>query len=396
MKTSNFIVYLFFIFTSCVEPIDVGNIFQPTIVVEGLITDQAGPYLIKISRAIPINPVDQLDKPRFETGATVVIQDDQGNSEALVEKSSGNYYTSSLQGVIGRTYTLSITTIDGHTYQSTGEKMLPVGDFTNLRYTFVQNEPPPLLYGVDEFGIQWTRRTAFYRRNVHTTNGFMVYLDAEVLPEQEDRIWWRWNGTFKIIAYPQMQVEYVSDGGRPDKPIIVPDVDDCSGFRDLNRHDKKSHLYPLGQCTCCTCWVTESNTSTLISDPRLINNGEINAVNIAFIEADRRTFFEKYYLEVEQLSVSVDVYNFWKNIKVQKRNSSNLFQTPPPKTGGNVTPSSTNSMAIIGYFATSAIKKHSIIIDRSAVPYNVGIIDTLAFDCRKAYQYSSNAKPAFW
>jgi hypothetical protein len=395
MKTSNLIVYLFFISSSCVEPISVSNIFQPMIVVEGLITDQPGPYLVKISRALPISPVDQLDKPRFESGATVVIQDDQGNSETLTEKSSGNYYTSSLQGTIGRTYTLSITTSDGHTYQSAAEKMLPVGDFTNLRYTFVQNEPPPFLFGRDQYGFQWTSRTLFYSRNVHTTNGFMVYLDAEVIPEQENRIWWRWNGTFEIIAYPIMQVEYVTD------PVtrgaaLVPDVDRCSGFTTLNRHTIAAHLSPVGPCTCCTCWATESNTVPLISDARFINNGKINDFNVAFIEANRRTFYEKYYLEVEQLSISVDVYNFWKNIKIQKRNSSNLFQTPPPKTGGNVTPSSTNSMPVIGYFAASAIKKHSIMIDRSAVPFDVGIIDTLAFDCKKAYQYSSDIKPPFW
>ena len=396
MKTSNFIVYLFFIFASCVDPIDVGHLFQPLLAVEGLITDQPGPYIIKISRAIPILLVDQykLDQPRFETGAIVAIEDDQGNSETLVEKSSGNYYTSSLQGVIGRTYTLFITTRDGYTYQSTGEKMLPVGDFTNLRYTFVQNEPPPPLFGVDQYGFKWKPQTLFSRHNVHSTNGFMVYLDAEVIPEQENRIWWRWNGTFEIIASPQMQVEYVNvpGGGL----ALVPDVDRCSGFVTINRHTSGAYLYPLGPCTCCTCWVTESNTTPLISEPKLINHGKINNFNVAFIEANRRTFYEKYYLEVEQLSVSVDVYNFWGNIKIQKRNSSNLFQTPPPKTGGNVIPSSTNAMPIIGYFAVSAVKKHSIMIDRSAVPYNVGIIDILAFDCKKAYQYSSDVKPPFW
>jgi hypothetical protein len=35
-------------------------------------------------------------------------------------------------------------------------------------------------------------------------------------------------------------------------------------------------------------------------------------------------------------------------------------------------------------------------IDRSAVPFDVGIIDTLALDCKKAYQYSSDIKPPFW
>ncbi len=76
------------------------------------------------------------------TGATIVIHDDQGNNETLVEKSTANYYTSVFQGVIGRTYSITITTGEGDTPQSAPETLTPVGDFENLRFQFVQNEPP--------------------------------------------------------------------------------------------------------------------------------------------------------------------------------------------------------------------------------------------------------------
>jgi hypothetical protein len=308
-----------------------------------LITDQPGPYHVKITRAIPLSINSQLQTSTiYETGATVIIQDDIGNSETLIEKSSGIYYTSLFQGIVGRTYSLLIKTSDGSAYESIPEKMMPVGEFSNLKYEFVQKEPPP------PFLPPWTSLVPLDKRNIKSNNGFKVYLDSEVIPEQENRVWWRWTGTFKISSFPSLQKEYVTDSLSPDSSILVPNVDICSGLINLNRHTKHSQLFPIGPCTCCECWVTEYNITPLISDPKFINNGKIAGFNIAFIEANRRTFYDKYYLEVEQLSVTQTIYSFWKNIKTQENNSSNLFQTPPPKTGGNFKPTLPNSKLVIG------------------------------------------------
>ncbi len=122
----------------------------------------------------------------------------------------------------------------------------------------------------------------------------------------------------------------------------------------------------------------------------------INSFNVGFIVANRRTFYQKYYLEVDQFSISQTIYNFWKDVLIQKGNSSNLFQTPPPKTVGNITAVNANSLPAIGYFAAAAVKKHAITMTRNDVPYDVGLIDTLALSCTLAYKYSSNTKPGFW
>ena len=47
----------------------------------------------------------------------MIISDDKGNSETLVEQSKGIYQTSSLLGVEGRTYTLTVSVL-GKTYPS--------------------------------------------------------------------------------------------------------------------------------------------------------------------------------------------------------------------------------------------------------------------------------------
>lgn len=358
--------------TSCVTPYDVKTSeYVETMVVEGLITDEPGPYLVKISNAVPIQY--QLKTTQWITGASVTISDDQGNSERLKEGSAGNYYTSSTQGQVRRSYSLSIVTKEGQSYESTKQKMLPVGDFSNLRAEFEQNEIPT------------------YQNRVKSQNGFKIYLDSDVLPEQETRVWWRWTGTFEIFTYPRLRTKPLIVFRAP--PVDVPDPPLCSGYTYDPRYQA---FFPQGPCTCCNCWVTQYNPDPYISDAKFISNGKIYKQYIGFIEANVRTFFNKYYLEVQQLSVSQEVYDFWKNVKLQKGNSSNLFQVPPPKTKGNISSTSSNGAVVVGYFAASSVKRHTLAIPRDQVPYKLYAIDTLAMSCVDAYKYSSNTRPLFW
>jgi hypothetical protein len=230
----------------------------------------------------------------------------------------------------------------------------------------------------------------YFIKDYRSGSGFEIYLDSEVLPEQENRVWWRTIGTFEIRAFPEMQVENVGH----DTVMLVPDVDLCSGYLDVDRHTIESHLVPVDTCACCKCWVTEYNQTPLLSNLRDGNNGKITSQPIVFIDANRRTFYRKYRLEVQQLSVSPSVYDFWNRVRMQKTASSDLFQTTPASTGTNITAS--DGQVVYGYFAAAAMKTSSIVINRSDVPFNVGITDTLKMDCRQAYKFSSNQKPPFW
>ncbi len=361
----------FLILGACITPYDFSSSqFVESIVVQGMITDEPGPYLVNVTKSIPIN--DQGEDSGIISGATVMIKDDQGNSENLVEKTPGNFYTSSFQGVIGNSYTITVTTGEGNIYQSTSEKLLPVGDITDLRYEFKQNEP------------------ANANQQVTSTNGFGIFLSSEVLPEQEGRVWWRWTGTYHIFTYPSLRTTLES--GAKGAIVVTPGPLKCSGYSVV-----KGMLHgPNSECTCCDCWVTEYNQNSLISDPKFVNNGQITNYNVGFVEANRRTMYDKYVLEVEQLSVSQDIYNFWKTINVQRSNSSSLFQTPPPKTGGNMTALTPNSIPVIGYFAASGVKKSSLEFSKFNVPYNIFPIDTIADTCVGVYKNSSNKKPTFW
>ncbi len=128
MKTRNiiFIAAILICITSCEKVIYIDlNTVNPLVIVEGNITDLPGPYTVKLS-----NTVNYYDPNVFPAvaGAKVTVSDNASNSEVLKETTPGIYQTSSLQGVIGRTYSLNIVTSGGNTYtaQSTMPDSVPI------------------------------------------------------------------------------------------------------------------------------------------------------------------------------------------------------------------------------------------------------------------------------
>lgn len=120
MKKIFSISALAIVFASCQEVIDIElNDQDAAIVIEGNITDQAGPYTVLISKSV--NFSDPNVFPGV-SGAFVVISDDAGNADTLVETSAGVYVASNIQGIPGRTYTIHVVA-EGKTY--TAQSSMP-------------------------------------------------------------------------------------------------------------------------------------------------------------------------------------------------------------------------------------------------------------------------------
>ncbi|MFZ1976751.1 MAG: DUF4249 domain-containing protein [Bacteroidota bacterium] len=111
------------VFFSCQKVIQVDlNSSAPVIVIEGIITDQPGPYRVTLSQTV------EYDQPNVfppVSGAAVTLSDNLGNSELLTETSSGTYTSSHMQGVPGRTYTLAVLS-NGTTYTAASTMPPPV------------------------------------------------------------------------------------------------------------------------------------------------------------------------------------------------------------------------------------------------------------------------------
>lgn len=120
MKNIIGVVLIALALAGCEKVVDLkykGN--QSRIVIEGNITNEAGPYWVKITRSIALP-----ETGTYSTidNAVVTISDNAGNSETLTAQGNGAYRTASLTGIEGRTYTLTVIA-DNQTY--TAQSTMP-------------------------------------------------------------------------------------------------------------------------------------------------------------------------------------------------------------------------------------------------------------------------------
>ncbi len=92
---------------------------QSILVIDGSITDEAGPYTIRLSQSIPITEVASF--PGI-TNAVVIVKDNIGIVDTLQHEKLGNYKTKKIKGVYGNTYFLEVL-FDGKKY--TAQSTMP-------------------------------------------------------------------------------------------------------------------------------------------------------------------------------------------------------------------------------------------------------------------------------
>lgn len=124
MKNTLTILIIALVFTSCEKVVDLNyKSNQSKIIIEGNITNEAGPYFVKITKSISLEEAGP--NPVIDD-ASVSISDNDGNSETLIPQGNGMYSTATLYGVEGRTYTLTVKA-ENQTYtaQSTMPQLVP-------------------------------------------------------------------------------------------------------------------------------------------------------------------------------------------------------------------------------------------------------------------------------
>jgi len=120
---SNKIPYLFFailFLSSCDKIITLPlKDNESKIIIEANITDQPGPYIVKLTRSININEPNIY--PSINN-AIVTIADNTGIKDTLKYSSEGIYKTKAIQGTYGKTYFLEVS-VDGKKY--TAQSTMP-------------------------------------------------------------------------------------------------------------------------------------------------------------------------------------------------------------------------------------------------------------------------------
>jgi hypothetical protein len=363
MKLFIKLIVLFIILDGCVDPAQISiPSFQYQIVVDGYITTDPGPYVVKLYRSRPLGSAD-LDRLIPEKFASVWIKDDVGNAEKLTEAGEGIYTTDSngIRGTTGRKYHIEITTISGKQYVSLPDEIKPVGEVKEIYYEFKEGTGAGFREG----------------------DGFRIFADATGIAGQDDLVRLRMVATYEVLTFPERRTKRTDDG-------IVPDPFPCSGYAV----DGEQRLVKVSDCSCCNCWVSLYDQIPTVTDEKFTTNDIFIGEEVGFVPATRATLYNKIHVEVQELSLTPETYKFWKLVKAQKEGVSNIFQPPSADIKGNIR-SVNSSEEVLGIFWAAGINKKSIYIDKTNVPYLVQPIDTLIAPCL-FFTNSTNQKPSFW
>lgn len=361
----------FMVLSACVERIDFDvppAEFQT--VVEGVITDSPGPYTVNLSQALKINADSSYRTPI--QNAKIKLYDDEGNTEDFTEASPGVYITGGLmQGAVGHAYHIRIETVDGKIFESEPDKINPVGNVEDIRYEFEAR----------------TRQEPFGEVRADVFN---IYVDANAGTEEENYIRWRMTGTYQVITHPELHYT--------DTPPYTPYKNPfpCSGYVLLSGPaGSGGTLERREDCTCCTCWVKQYESVPQLSDMQLVSGSEFKNVKVGEVPITNATFYEKYMVEVEQMSLSRNAFEFFKLIRQQKERASSLFQPPSGEIKGNIKAANSND-AVIGLFYATTIRKRTEFISAGNIPYPVTPIDYITLPCYDFYPNASATKPTNW
>lgn len=302
------------LFLRCVEPLnyEVLDLGQ-TLVVEGVITDQEGPYTVALTWSSPLDTIG------FQpvTGAYVRITEEGGPTEILTEGPQGKYTTpqGGLRGQIGKKYQLQLDLADGRAYQSEWMELLrvPAIDtlYSELQETVTFDGP---------------------------LQGMQVYLDTRD-PENNTRYYrWTWEETWKYaVPYPDF---YEFIGGNQVEPADPPNEE---------------------------CWQQES--SRLIQVATSIRNQEdvIAAYPLFFVPVNDHRLQSRYSLLVQQYAMGETEYLFWNKLMESTQSGGGLFDVQPQSVRGNVSNLANPGEPVLGYFSASAVAEKRMYINRSSV-----------------------------
>jgi len=148
------------VFYSCTEEIDLNlNQHEKKLVIEALITDQPGPYFVRLTRTSNslytpnIADTNYSSHAEIVKNATVIISDNVGNIDTLVpspyyfytysisgeDSLLGYYTTKNFQGVSGRKYFLKVEA-DGKVILAEAD-MMPVPDIDTIVFNISPGDP---------------------------------------------------------------------------------------------------------------------------------------------------------------------------------------------------------------------------------------------------------------
>ncbi len=303
---SGFIVLLFF--AGCKVPYDPPLKSSGTryLVVEGYINSNGEPTNIKLSRTRNITWGDTASYIT-ESGALVVIEDNQNDSYPLYESGGGNYRGSYNLNTSFK-YRLRITTADNKQFLS---------DFVACK------QSPP----IDNIG--WKLND----------DGVQIFVNTH--DPADNTIFYRWNytETWEFHSEYFSEVQYNRDS------TVTPRV------------------FPV-----YVCYQTHDATNIFIGSSEKLKDDVIHEAPLALIPDHDKRLSVLYSTLVTQFALDSNAYKYWNAMKGNTENVGSIFGTQPNQITGNIHCLSDPTEPVIGYIGAGNTQQARLFISNSSMP----------------------------
>jgi hypothetical protein len=310
------IVFILFIFSlfSCVDEYwpKVLPKYENALVVDGMLTNQSGPYEIRLSLSSNVNDPSL----RLFGGCEVSILDTNNFEEIFTEISRGVYVSSKngIQGEIGNSYKLIIKTPGGKTYESEYETLVRPTEIEDIS-SELEFMPHP-----------------DFDRNI---TGFRFFVSSETAVSKENYFLWKLKSTYKFNA--NYRIRFLWDGR-------------------LHNFENSDSLY--------TCYLHQNVHEIFLFNTSELSIPKVVKYPLHFVDTETKALSIRYSLLVNQLSLSKRAYDYWQNIKSLYDEQGDLHSRLPFQIKGNIRNINNEEEPVLGYFMVAGISEKRIFMNR--------------------------------
>ncbi|WP_460976040.1 DUF4249 domain-containing protein [Spirosoma knui] len=302
---------LAYVLWSCVDQVDLPiRQTERRLVVDGLITDEAPPYPIKLTYSGNLSRSLLIPDELVINGASVTVEDNLGNQAQLLQDplTPAFYWLRDerLRGVPGRLYTLRVTLPDGSQYVSRPELMAPVPPIERLYAEYQESDPNTIQFNTFQVKID--------TRDPATSGNF-----------------YRWQAMCYMPIW----------GGS----------DPLGFYNNVSAPGRYAPFY---------------GTLTNVLSDQLINGNRIEG---QLVLVPPLVALGTQYAEVRQYSLSREAYQYWLLYQEQLSRSGTIFDPQPASIEGNVRSVADTNKLALGYFGASAVSRQRIVMYTDTLNY---------------------------
>ncbi len=305
------VLFVALLMSTCVEPFEEGiESFESLLIIDATLTNEMKQHEVILSRTYRFN-----EEQEFETGAQVIIVEDQSTQYNFDEVAPGRYVASSgFMAVAGREYQLVVRTSNNNEYVSDVRSLTPVAEIGDVYAERVTN---------DENG-----------------EGISVFVDTEDPTGNAKFFRYEYEETNKIIAPDWIPLDIV----------VVSENPPTFDFVDRPVESR-------------VCYATNASADIILASTVDFSENKVNRFPVRFLAVDNYLTQNRYSILVKQLVQSPEAYSFYETLQ-EFSDFENLFsQTQPGFIAGNITAVTNTEEKVVGFFDVSSVSSKRIFFE---------------------------------